>query len=149
MVSPPVRILIGKAGLDKHDRGARIVARALRDAGYEVVYLPAGRTPDEIAKIAVDEDVGAIGLSLLSGAHLGVFRELTEHLHTAGAAGLPLFAGGTIPPKDLDPLREAGVIAVFGPGTTTADIVATFDRHLRPDRSTTTSRRDADEETTT
>lgn len=125
------RILVGKAGLDKHDRGARIVARALRDAGYEVVYLPSGRIAAEIARIAVDEDVAAIGLSLLSGAHRTVFTDLAAELEATGATDIRLFAGGTIPPKDVALLKELGVAEVFGPGTTTIDIVAAFDRHLQ------------------
>ncbi len=131
------RLLIGKAGLDKHDRGARIVARALRDAGYEVIYLPAGRTPDEIAAAAIDEDVAAVGLSLLSGAHLTVFRELGEALVAAGAGDVRLFAGGTIPPKDVPLLKDLGVVEVFGPGTTTGDIVTAFDRQLRQEEAPT------------
>lgn len=125
------RVLIGKAGLDKHDRGARIVARALRDAGYEVVYLPAGHVPEEIAHIAVDEDVAAIGLSVLSGAHRRVFTDLAAALAAAGAEDIRLFAGGTIPPRDVADLRAAGVTAVFGPGTPIAEVVAAFDAELR------------------
>ncbi|MCZ7526500.1 MAG: cobalamin-dependent protein [Acidimicrobiia bacterium] len=126
------RVLVGKAGLDKHDRGARIVARALRDAGYEVVYLPAGHTPEEIAAIAVQEDVAAIGLSLLSGAHVEVFRDLRAALAAEDRADVVLFAGGTIPPADLAPLGELGVVAVLGPGSPTRAVVEAFDRRLRP-----------------
>jgi methylmalonyl-CoA mutase C-terminal domain/subunit len=131
MVKP--RLLIGKAGLDKHDRGAQIVARSLRDAGYEVVYIDAGELPVGIARIAVDEDVAAIGLSILSGAHLMVFRELLDALEEAGASDIRLFAGGTIPPRDELVLKGMGVLEVFGPGTATTDIVAQFDRHLAPE----------------
>lgn len=127
------RVLIGKAGLDKHDRGAHIVARALRDGGYEVVFIDAGKLAAEIAGIAIQEDVAAIGLSILSGAHLYVFRELMEALQQAGASDIPLFAGGTIPPRDEVLLKEMGLVEVFGPGTVTAEIVAEFDRHLAPE----------------
>jgi len=129
----PVRVLVGKAGLDKHDRGARIVARALRDAGYEVVYIESGHTPEEVASVARDEDVTAVGLSILSGAHLSVFRELRDSLAALGLADVLLFAGGTIPPADAAMLRDLGVGEVFGPGTPTRDIVAAFDRYLRAD----------------
>lgn len=132
MVSrPPLRVLVGKAGLDKHDRGARIVARALRDAGYEVVYLPAGRMPAEIAEVAVDEDVAAIGLSVLSGAHRRVFSDLLAALDDHDAGDIRVFAGGTIPPADTAELEQMGVTEVFGPGATTEQIVASFDRELR------------------
>lgn len=124
-------MLIGKAGLDKHDRGARIVARALRDAGYEVVYVPSGMTAEDVARIAIDEDVAAVGVSLLSGAHLDVFRELARSLAAEGADDIVLFAGGTIPPQDVAALRELGVAEVFGPGATTGEIVAAFDRLLQ------------------
>ncbi len=132
MVSrPPLRVLVGKAGLDKHDRGARIVARALRDAGYEVVYLPAGRMPAEIAEVAVDEDVAAIGLSVLSGAHRRVFADLVAELAARDADDIRVFAGGTIPPADTAELEQLGVVEVFGPGATTERIVAAFDQALR------------------
>ncbi|MFQ5516239.1 MAG: cobalamin B12-binding domain-containing protein [Acidimicrobiia bacterium] len=131
------RILVAKAGLDKHDRGAHIVARALRDAGYEVIYLDAGRLPAEIAQVAIDEDVAAIGLSLLSGAHMQVFRELQEALPEAGEHRILLFAGGTIPPRDQNRLRAMGVVEVFGPGTSIAEVVAAFDRRLAGSRDET------------
>ncbi len=124
------RLLIGKAGLDMHDRGARIVTHSLRNAGYEVVYIDSGRLPIEIAQIAVQEDVAAIGLSILSGAHLHVFDELVVALREAGAGGIRLFAGGTISPQDGIRLKEMGVVEVFGPGTLTVDIVGAFDRSL-------------------
>lgn len=124
------RLLIGKAGLDKHDRGAHIVAHSLRDAGYEVIYIDSGKLPSQIAQIAVQEDVAAIGLSILSGAHISVFGELIEAMKEAGAFDVCLFAGGTIPPRDEDRLKEMGIVEVFGPGTSTADIVAAFDAFL-------------------
>jgi methylmalonyl-CoA mutase C-terminal domain/subunit len=130
LVSYP-RVLIGKAGLDKHDRGAQIIARALRDAGYEVIYLPAGLLPDQIARIAIEEDVAAIGLSILSGAHLQMFRELREALTAEHGDEIALFAGGTIPPADVQTLRDLGVAGVFGPRTAMADAVAAFDAEVR------------------
>lgn len=122
-MSTPARILVGKAGMDKHDRGAIIVSRALRDAGFEVVYVAAGRTPEELARIAVEEDVAAVGLSLLSGAHLEIFRELRAALDELGADDISLFAGGTIPAEDVPALEEVGVRRTYTPGTSLQTIV--------------------------
>jgi methylmalonyl-CoA mutase C-terminal domain/subunit len=115
--APPIRILIGKAGMDKHDRGAIIVSRALRDAGYEIIYVGPGRTPEELARMAVDEDVAALGLSLLSGAHLEIFAGLRSELDRLEAEDLPLFAGGTIAEEDVAELEKLGVKRCFTPGT--------------------------------
>ena len=121
---PPLRILIGKPGLDGHDRGAKIVARALRDAGMEVVYTGLHQTPEEIVATAIQEDVDAIGLSVLSGAHNHLFGRVLELLREKGADDIALFGGGIIPPEDAARLKAAGVREIFTPGTSTRDIVA-------------------------
>jgi methylmalonyl-CoA mutase C-terminal domain/subunit len=116
------RVLIAKPGLDGHDRGAKVVARALRDAGCEVVYSGLHQTPEQIARTAVDEDVDGVGLSTLSGAHLTLFPQVVEALAAHGAADIVVFGGGIIPDEDLEPLREAGIAAVFTPGTSLEEI---------------------------
>jgi len=116
------RVLIAKPGLDGHDRGAKVVARALRDAGCEVVYSGLHQTPEQIARTAVDEDVHGVGLSTLSGAHLTLFPRVVEALAAENAADIVVFGGGIIPEEDLEPLREAGIAAVFTPGTPLEDI---------------------------
>jgi methylmalonyl-CoA mutase, C-terminal domain len=115
-VGRPVRVVIAKPGLDGHDRGAKVVARGLRDAGMEVIYSGLHRTPEEIADMAVDEQADAIGLSILSGAHLALVEQLTQVLRARGAGHIVLFVGGTIPSQDVPLLRELGVDAVFTPG---------------------------------
>lgn len=114
----PPRILIAKPGLDGHDRGAKVVTRALRDAGCEVIYTGLHQTPDQIAQAAVDEDVDGVGLSTLSGAHLTLFPRVVEALRSRGAGDIIVFGGGIIPEEDLPALREAGIAAVFTPGST-------------------------------
>jgi methylmalonyl-CoA mutase C-terminal domain/subunit len=109
--------------MDKHDRGAIVVGRALRDAGYEVVYVGPGRTPEELARVAVEEDVAAIGLSLLSGAHVEIFRDLRSALDELGAGDIALFAGGTIPAEDVPVLEQLGVRRTYTPGTPLQAIV--------------------------
>ena len=116
------RVLIAKPGLDGHDRGAKVVARALRDAGCEVVYSGLHQTPEQIARTAVDEDVDGVGLSTLSGAHLTLFPRVVEALAAQNASDIVVFGGGIIPEEDLEPLREAGIAAVFTPGTPLEDI---------------------------
>jgi methylmalonyl-CoA mutase C-terminal domain/subunit len=118
-----VRILIAKPGLDGHDRGAKVVARALRDAGFEVIYTGLRQTPEQIAAAAVQEDVDAVGLSILSGAHNSLLPEITRLLREQGAGDILVFAGGIIPEQDLAGLKSAGVDAVFLPGASTKDIV--------------------------
>lgn len=113
----PIRVLIAKPGLDGHDRGAKVMARALRDAGMEVIYTGLFQTPEMIARAAVDEDVDVIGLSILSGAHLALFPRIFEQLHAAGLDDVLVVAGGTIPNDDVDRLKALGVAEVFGPGT--------------------------------
>jgi methylmalonyl-CoA mutase C-terminal domain/subunit len=119
----PFRILIAKPGLDGHDRGAKVVARALRDAGYEVIYTGLRQTPEQIAAAAVQEDVDAVGLSILSGAHNSLLPEITRLLREQGAGDILVFAGGIIPEQDLEGLQRAGIDAVFLPGTSTKDII--------------------------
>ena len=118
-----IRVLIAKPGLDGHDRGAKIVARALRDAGFEVIYTGLRKTPEEIVKAAVEEDVRAVGLSILSGAHNHIFPRVIELLKQEGADDIVVFGGGIIPEEDIEPLKAAGVKAVFTPGTMTSSIV--------------------------
>lgn len=118
------RILIGKPGLDGHDRGAKVVARALRDAGMEVIYTGLRQTPEMIVEAALQEDVDAIGLSILSGAHLPLVERLMALLQAQEMADVPVFLGGIIPADDLPQLEALGVRGVFGPGTSTEEIVA-------------------------
>ena len=120
----PARILIAKPGLDGHDRGAKVVARALRDAGFEVIYTGIRQTPEMIVQAALQEDVDAIGLSILSGAHLDLFPAIVDGLKEKGLTDVPVFAGGIIPEADRPALEEMGVRAIFGPGTPTSEIVA-------------------------
>lgn len=117
------RILIAKPGLDGHDRGAKVVARALRDAGYEVIYTGLRQTPDQIAAAAVQEDVDAVGLSILSGAHNVLLPAVTRRLREQGADDVLVFAGGIIPSQDQAGLKAAGIDQIFLPGTSTRDIV--------------------------
>lgn len=118
-----VRILMAKAGLDGHDRGVKVVARALRDAGMEVIYTGLHQTPEQVVRAAVDEDVDAVGLSLLSGAHMILFPRILDLLRQEGAADIILFGGGTIPQDDVLTLKQMGVAELFTPGTSTDDIV--------------------------
>jgi methylmalonyl-CoA mutase C-terminal domain/subunit len=118
-----VRILVAKPGLDGHDRGAKVVARALRDAGFEVIYTGLHQTPEMIANAAVQEDVDGVGLSIMSGAHNTLFPAVIEALTAKGANDVVVFGGGIIPEGDLDRLRSAGVKGVFTPGTTLESII--------------------------
>ncbi|CAN5881924.1 cobalamin B12-binding domain-containing protein [soil metagenome] len=119
----PLRVLIAKPGLDGHDRGAKVIARALRDAGIEVIYTGLRQTADMIVNAAVQEDVDAIGLSILSGAHMHYFREVTAGLKERGAEDILLFGGGIVPDQDLPQLKEMGVGTIFTPGANTQDVV--------------------------
>jgi methylmalonyl-CoA mutase C-terminal domain/subunit len=119
----PLRVLIAKPGLDGHDRGAKVVARALRDAGMEVIYTGIRQTPDMIAEAALQEDVDAIGLSIHSGAHLALFPRIMEALRARGVADAVIFAGGIIPDEDVPAVKSLGVIEVFGPGASLDGIV--------------------------
>jgi methylmalonyl-CoA mutase C-terminal domain/subunit len=118
-----IRVLIAKPGLDGHDRGAKVVARALRDAGMEVIYTGIRQTPQMIAEAALQEDVDVVGLSILSGAHLELFPRIVQELRSRGVDDVLLFAGGIIPEEDVPQLKEIGFSAVFGPGTSTQEIV--------------------------
>ena len=120
------RILIAKPGLDGHDRGAKCIARALRDAGFEVVYTGIRRSPEEIAVAAVQEDVDAVGLSSLSGAHLQLFPEVVRSLKKHEAGDIPVIGGGIVPEEDIALLKQEGVQAVFTPGTPLEEIINTF-----------------------
>ena len=123
--SPPVRVLIAKPGLDGHDRGAKIVARALRDGGMEVIYTGIRQTPDMIAEAALQEDVEVIGLSIHSGAHLTLFPRIMDALRARGVTDVVVFAGGIIPEEDVSAVKEMGISAVFGPGASLDEIVRT------------------------
>jgi methylmalonyl-CoA mutase, C-terminal domain len=120
--SPRLRIVVAKPGLDGHDRGAKIVARALRDAGHEVIYTGLHQTPEQIVETAIQEDADLIGLSVLSGAHMTLFRRLIELLAERDAADIRVFGGGIIPDEDIPVLEELGVAKVFTPGATTTEI---------------------------
>jgi methylmalonyl-CoA mutase C-terminal domain/subunit len=121
-----LRILIAKPGLDGHDRGAKVIARALRDAGMEVIYTGLRQTPEMIAEAALQEDVDAIGLSILSGAHMALVPKILELLRSQGQGHVQLLVGGIIPDEDVPALREMGVAAVFGPGTPTNAVIEAF-----------------------
>lgn len=120
------RILIAKPGLDGHDRGAKCIARALRDAGFEVVYTGIRRSPEEIAVAAVQEDVDAVGLSSLSGAHLQLFPEVVSSLEKHEAGDIPVIGGGIVPEEDIAILKDQGIRAVFTPGTPMEEIITSF-----------------------
>jgi methylmalonyl-CoA mutase C-terminal domain/subunit len=132
MPTSPIRVVIAKPGLDGHDRGAKVVARALRDAGMEVIYTGLHQTPEQVVETAIQEDARAIGLSILSGAHMTLFRRVVELLKERDAADIVLFGGGIIPDADIPALKELGVAEVFTPGTPTADIVAWVTSHVAP-----------------
>jgi methylmalonyl-CoA mutase, C-terminal domain len=124
---PAIRVLIAKPGLDGHDRGAKVIARALRDAGMEVIYTGLRQTPEMIAEAALQEDVDVVGLSILSGAHMALVPRIRELMTENGLADVPLLVGGIIPDSDSKALLDMGVSGVFGPGTSTEDIV----QHIR------------------
>jgi methylmalonyl-CoA mutase C-terminal domain/subunit len=119
----PLRIVIAKAGLDGHDRGAKVIARALRDAGMEVIYTGLFQTPEQIVQTAIQEDADGIGLSILSGAHMTLFPLVVEQLEAQGAGDIVFFGGGTIPAEDAKRLRELGVSAIFTPGAPLKEII--------------------------
>ncbi len=123
MPPSPLRILVAKPGLDGHDRGVKIVARALKDAGMEVVYTGLHRTPEEVAAAAIQEDVDAVGLSCLSGAHMTLFPRIVQLIREQGGEDIVVFGGGIIPRADIPKLKQAGMAEIFTPGTPTRDIV--------------------------
>ena len=123
MSNRPLRIVVAKAGLDGHDRGAKVIARALRDAGMEVIYTGLFQTPEQIVQTAIQEDADGIGLSILSGAHMTLFPLVLEQLKEQDAEDVVFFGGGTIPPEDADELRKMGVKAVFTPGAPLQEII--------------------------
>jgi len=127
-----MRVLIAKPGLDGHDRGAKVIARALRDAGFEVIYTGIRQTPEMIAEAALQEDVDAIGLSILSGAHMTLFPRILEELRKRGLDDVVVWAGGIIPEPDIPKLKEMGIRAVFGPGSPTTATID-FLRSLNPE----------------
>jgi methylmalonyl-CoA mutase C-terminal domain/subunit len=122
-MSSRIRVVVAKPGLDGHDRGAKVVARALRDAGMEVIYTGLHQTPEQIVETAIQEDADAVGLSVLSGAHMTLFRRVIELLAERGAEDIVVFGGGIIPDADLPELRKIGVAQIFTPGATTKSIV--------------------------
>jgi methylmalonyl-CoA mutase C-terminal domain/subunit len=132
MAEGRVRILVAKPGLDGHDRGAKVVARALRDAGFEVIYTGLHQTPEMIASAAVQEDVDAVGLSIMSGAHNTLFPAVIEALRSKGASDIVVFGGGIIPDDDVPTLKAAGVKGVFTPGTSLADIITWVRENVAP-----------------
>ena len=134
MASGRPRILVAKPGLDGHDRGIKVVARALRDAGMEVIYTGLHQTPEQIASAAIQEDVDAVGLSCLSGAHMTLFPRVVDLLQVQGGEEIMVFGGGIIPESDIPKLREAGVREIFTPGTTTTEIIDWVREHTGGDK---------------
>lgn len=130
-VSSPIRILIAKPGLDGHDRGAKVIARALRDAGVEVIYSGLHQTPEMIVRSAIQEDVQAIGMSILSGAHMTLFPQVLELLKKEKADDIHVFGGGIIPKDDIIKLKDLGVKEIFLPGTSTVDVVEWVRKNLK------------------
>jgi methylmalonyl-CoA mutase C-terminal domain/subunit len=126
-----IRVLVAKPGLDGHDRGAKVVARALRDAGFEVIYTGLRQTPEQIAEAALQEDVNVVGLSILSGAHMRLFPEIMRLLKEKGMGAVLVIAGGIIPEDDVAPLKKLGIKAIFGPGTPTTEIVKYIREHVK------------------
>ena len=129
---PPIRVLVAKPGLDGHDRGAKVIARALRDAGMEVIYTGLRQTPEMVVNAAIQEDVDCIGLSILSGAHNVIVPRILALLRERDASDILVVLGGTIPEQDIKPLKAAGVAAVFGPGTTLDSTVTFIREHVKP-----------------
>ncbi|HZH03861.1 MAG TPA: cobalamin B12-binding domain-containing protein [Myxococcaceae bacterium] len=130
MAERTLRILVGKPGLDGHDRGAKIIARALRDAGMEVIYTGLHQTPEMIVNAAVQEDVDAVGLSIMSGAHMTLFPAVIDGLKAQGAEDIRVFGGGIIPDDDIPKLKGLGVAEIFTPGSSTQDIIQWIRSHI-------------------
>lgn len=132
MANQKIRIIVAKPGLDGHDRGAKVVARALRDAGFEIIYTGLHQTPEMIVNAAIQEDADAIGLSILSGAHMTLLPRVMDLLRQKGAADVVVFGGGIIPEEDIPPLRAAGVSEIFLPGASLESIVRWVQEHVKP-----------------
>jgi methylmalonyl-CoA mutase C-terminal domain/subunit len=128
---PPIRVLIAKPGLDGHDRGAKVLARGLRDEGFEVIYTGLRQTPEMVADAAEQEDVDVVGLSILSGAHMTLLPKIVQLIRERGMDDVLIAAGGIIPDADIGPLKEAGVAEIFGPGTRIGDVGRYFREHAR------------------
>jgi methylmalonyl-CoA mutase C-terminal domain/subunit len=128
----PIRVLVAKPGLDGHDRGAKVIARALRDAGMEVIYTGLRQTPQMIVNAAIQEDVDCVGLSILSGAHNTIVPRITALLREKNAGDILVVLGGTIPEQDIPALKESGVAAIFGPGTTLEAVVRFIRENVQP-----------------
>jgi methylmalonyl-CoA mutase C-terminal domain/subunit len=126
-----IRVLVAKPGLDGHDRGAKVIARALRDAGMEVIYTGLRQTPEMVAEAALQEDVDAVGLSILSGAHMALVPRIMELMRENDLGDVPVFVGGIIPNDDIPELQKTGVAGVYGPGTSTEDIVRSIQEKVR------------------
>jgi methylmalonyl-CoA mutase C-terminal domain/subunit len=133
----PIRVLVAKPGLDGHDRGAKIIARALRDAGMEVIYTGIRQTPEMIVEATIQEDVDALLLSILSGAHMAIFPRIMELLHAHGVDDVLVAAGGILPDEDVPAIKAMGIQGCFGPGTSTAEIVQFVRQHIHADRLAT------------
>ena len=131
-----IRVLIAKPGLDGHDRGAKVIARALRDAGMEVIYTGLHQTPEMIAEAALQEDVDAVGLSILSGAHMELFPRVMQELRKRGLHDVMVFAGGIIPDDDVPAVKAMGIAGVFGPGTLMEDVIRFVRENVRPRHAT-------------
>lgn len=129
-MSSRIRVVVAKPGLDGHDRGAKVVARALRDAGMEVIYTGLHQTPEQIVETAIQEDADAVGLSVLSGAHMTLFRRVVELLRERGSGDIVVFGGGIIPDADIPELEQVGVAKIFTPGATTQSIVEWVRGHV-------------------
>jgi methylmalonyl-CoA mutase C-terminal domain/subunit len=127
-----IRLMIAKPGLDGHDRGAKVVSRALRDAGFEVIYTGCHQTPEQIVRAAIEEDIQGLGLSILSGAHRFLFPKVVELLKAQKAEDIVVFGGGIIPEEDIPFLKEKGVRAVFTPGASTEDIISWVRENVKP-----------------
>jgi methylmalonyl-CoA mutase C-terminal domain/subunit len=127
-----LRLLVGKVGLDGHDRGAKIIARAFRDAGFEVIYTGLHQSPEMVVQTAIQEDVDAVSLSILSGAHNYLFPRVIELLKERGASDIAVFGGGIVPDEDVPGLKKAGVLEIFTPGASTEDVIAWVREHVKP-----------------
>lgn len=128
-----IRVLVAKPGLDGHDRGAKVVARALRDAGFEVIYTGLRQTPEQIAEAALQEDVDVVAMSILSGAHPHLFPKVVKLVREKGMNDVLIIGGGVIPEADIPALKEAGIAEVFTPGTPTSDVVKYINEHVKKD----------------